>query len=177
MTVTANIPFFKLQVSIYCSRHCPLLMGNPSETIFLTFFGILSPQVPQRYQLMGYRPVSVWQAFSSYSPPTLARPLRTGAPVKMQHMSSNVCSSTFLPYALSLPPFFRMSCCPVMTETDLEQEWPPEHRRTRRRIPPLNTRRVTRTSTSAPSPGNNSDKTMTRGHDLSGEETVKRYDD
>lgn len=130
---------------------------------------------------MGYQPVSVWEAFSSYNPPTLARPLRTGAPVKMQHTASNICLSTVLPYAPLLPAFFRMSCCPVTTETDLQEERTQERlrtwwtrRRTRRRRPPLNTRRVTRTSTSAPSPGNNSNTTMTQGHDLSGEETVKR---
>ncbi|KAF7666584.1 hypothetical protein LDENG_00098890 [Lucifuga dentata] len=36
-------------------------------------------QVPQRYKLMGYQPVLTWEAFNSYIPPTLARPLRTGA--------------------------------------------------------------------------------------------------
>ncbi|XP_038573991.1 cilia- and flagella-associated protein 221 [Micropterus salmoides] len=49
VTVTAHIPFFKLEV-------------------------------PQHYKLMGYRPVSAWEAFNSYIPTTLARPLRTRAP-------------------------------------------------------------------------------------------------
>ncbi|CAG5932512.1 unnamed protein product [Menidia menidia] len=39
-------------------------------------------QVPQHYELVGYQPVSAWAAFSSYIPPTLARPLRSGAPDK-----------------------------------------------------------------------------------------------
>ncbi|KAG7502887.1 hypothetical protein JOB18_028203 [Solea senegalensis] len=35
-------------------------------------------QVPQRYKLMDYKPVSTWEAFTSYVPATLARPLRSG---------------------------------------------------------------------------------------------------
>lgn len=51
----------------------------------ILFFGIvLSLQVPQHYKLMGYQPVSAWDAFSSCIPATLARQLRTGAPVTMQ---------------------------------------------------------------------------------------------
>ncbi|XP_042261354.1 cilia- and flagella-associated protein 221 [Thunnus maccoyii] len=52
VTVTAHIPFFRLQV-------------------------------PQHYKLMGYRPVSAWEAFNSYIPTTLAKPLRTGAPSEL----------------------------------------------------------------------------------------------
>ncbi|KAJ3584553.1 hypothetical protein NHX12_015048 [Muraenolepis orangiensis] len=36
-------------------------------------------QVPQHFKVMGYRPPSAWEAFNSYVPPSLARPLRTGA--------------------------------------------------------------------------------------------------
>lgn len=51
----------------------------------ILFFGIvLSLQVPQHYKLMGYQPVSAWDAFSSCIPATLARQLRTGALVTMQ---------------------------------------------------------------------------------------------
>lgn len=35
---------------------------------------------------MGYRPVSAWDAFNSYVPATLARPLRTGAPVTLHFL-------------------------------------------------------------------------------------------
>ncbi|XP_077472063.1 cilia- and flagella-associated protein 221-like [Stigmatopora argus] len=35
-------------------------------------------QVPQYYKLMGYQPVSAWDAFNAFIPSTLARPLRTG---------------------------------------------------------------------------------------------------
>eukprot|EP00064_Thunnus_orientalis_P013408 superscaffoldBa00002176_g13447 len=52
VTVTAHIPFFRLQV-------------------------------PQHYKLMGYWPVSAWEAFNSYIPTTLAKPLRTGAPSEL----------------------------------------------------------------------------------------------
>ncbi|XP_077368569.1 cilia- and flagella-associated protein 221 isoform X2 [Festucalex cinctus] len=37
-------------------------------------------QVPQYYKLMGYQPVSAWEAFNAFVPTTLARPLRTGDP-------------------------------------------------------------------------------------------------
>ncbi|TKS66233.1 Cilia- and flagella-associated protein 221 [Collichthys lucidus] len=39
-----------------------------------------APPVPRHDKLMGYLPVSAWEAANSYIPPTLARPLRTGAP-------------------------------------------------------------------------------------------------
>ncbi|XP_077430625.1 cilia- and flagella-associated protein 221 isoform X2 [Vanacampus margaritifer] len=37
-------------------------------------------QVPQYYKLMGYQPVSAWEAFNAFIPTTLTRPLRTGYP-------------------------------------------------------------------------------------------------
>uniref|UniRef100_A0A3P9I772 Uncharacterized protein n=1 Tax=Oryzias latipes TaxID=8090 RepID=A0A3P9I772_ORYLA len=45
----------------------------------------MSVQVPQHYKLMGYRPVSLWDAFHSYVPTTLARPLRSGSPTEAQN--------------------------------------------------------------------------------------------
>lgn len=41
-------------------------------------------QVPLHYKLMGYQAVSAWETFNSYIPTSLARPLRTGAPVTRQ---------------------------------------------------------------------------------------------
>ncbi|XP_008426443.1 cilia- and flagella-associated protein 221 [Poecilia reticulata] len=46
-------------------------------TAHIPFFNL---QVPQHYKLMCYRPASAWEAFSSYCPTTLARPLRAAAP-------------------------------------------------------------------------------------------------
>ncbi|KAM7375161.1 hypothetical protein PAMA_014307 [Pampus argenteus] len=59
VTVTAHIPFFRLQV-------------------------------PQHYKLMGYQPVSALEAFNSYMPTTLAKPLRTGAPNELVPQSPRV---------------------------------------------------------------------------------------
>uniref|UniRef100_A0A3P9LAG1 Cep192-like domain-containing protein n=1 Tax=Oryzias latipes TaxID=8090 RepID=A0A3P9LAG1_ORYLA len=42
-------------------------------------------QVPQHYKLMGYQPVSLWDAFHSYVPTTLARPLRSGSPTEARN--------------------------------------------------------------------------------------------
>ncbi|XP_075871878.1 cilia- and flagella-associated protein 221 isoform X2 [Nelusetta ayraudi] len=48
---------------------------EPVKVAVTTKVPILKLQVPQRYNLMGYQPVLVWDAFNSYIPPTLARPL------------------------------------------------------------------------------------------------------
>ncbi|AWO95594.1 putative primary ciliary dyskinesia protein 1 [Scophthalmus maximus] len=53
----------------------------PGDVTVTTRIPLFKLQVPQHYKLMGYRPVSTWEAFNSYIPTTLARPLRTGAPV------------------------------------------------------------------------------------------------
>ncbi|KAM8903558.1 cilia- and flagella-associated protein 221 isoform 2-T3 [Spinachia spinachia] len=54
----------------------PVEPVDVNVTTCIPFFKL---QVPQHYKLMGYRPVSAWEAFNSYTPTTLARPLRTGA--------------------------------------------------------------------------------------------------
>ncbi|KAL6115391.1 cfap221 [Pungitius sinensis] len=53
---------------------------EPVDVTVTTCIPFFKLQVPQHYKLMGYRPVSVWEAFNSYTPATLARPLRTGPP-------------------------------------------------------------------------------------------------
>lgn len=50
---------------------------------------VLSLQVPQHYKLMGYQPVSVWDALHSYITPHLARPLQTAPPVTKLLMHHN----------------------------------------------------------------------------------------
>lgn len=61
-----------------------------TQVHLLVCFNVLSMlsavQVPQHYKLMRYRPVSAWEAFNNYTPTTLARPLRTGAPVNIQYL-------------------------------------------------------------------------------------------
>ncbi|XP_037552658.1 cilia- and flagella-associated protein 221 [Nematolebias whitei] len=44
----------------------------------------LKLEVPQRYKLMGYEPVSSLDAFENYIPATLARPLRSGPPEELE---------------------------------------------------------------------------------------------
>ncbi|TNN56071.1 Cilia- and flagella-associated protein 221 [Liparis tanakae] len=56
------------------------LPADPFDVTVTTRVPFFELQVPQHYKLMGYRPVSAWDAFTSYVPATLARPLRTGAP-------------------------------------------------------------------------------------------------
>ncbi|XP_053718299.1 cilia- and flagella-associated protein 221 isoform X2 [Synchiropus splendidus] len=43
-------------------------------TMHIPYFEL---QIPEHYRVMGYRPVTTWDAFSTYIPTTLARPLRT----------------------------------------------------------------------------------------------------
>ncbi|XP_063733661.1 cilia- and flagella-associated protein 221 isoform X2 [Eleginops maclovinus] len=52
---------------------------DPVDVTVTTHIPFFKLQVPQHYKLMGYQPVSAWEAFNSYIPTTLARPLRTGA--------------------------------------------------------------------------------------------------
>ncbi|XP_075951224.1 cilia- and flagella-associated protein 221 [Anarhichas minor] len=61
------------------SNLVPVLV-DPIDVTVTTRIPFFKLQVPQHYKLMGYRPVSAWDAFNSYMPTTLARPLRTGAP-------------------------------------------------------------------------------------------------
>ncbi|KAA8579571.1 hypothetical protein FQN60_006664 [Etheostoma spectabile] len=76
------------------------------DRVFPFTFPVLSneddPLVPQHYKLMGYRPVSVWEAFNSYTPATLARPLRTGALDKLEDVKAS-CLSFSAPEALLRP--------------------------------------------------------------------------
>ncbi|XP_042369202.1 cilia- and flagella-associated protein 221 isoform X2 [Plectropomus leopardus] len=53
---------------------------DPIDLTVTTHVPFFKLQVPQHYKLMGYQPVSAWEAFNSFIPPALARPLRTGAP-------------------------------------------------------------------------------------------------
>ncbi|XP_034054666.1 cilia- and flagella-associated protein 221 isoform X1 [Gymnodraco acuticeps] len=50
---------------------------DPIDVTVTTHVPFFKLQVPQHYKLMGYRPVSAWEAFNSYIPTSLARPLRT----------------------------------------------------------------------------------------------------
>ncbi|XP_072225663.1 cilia- and flagella-associated protein 221 [Leuresthes tenuis] len=81
---------FPSSFPIFCNEDDPLtlcdLVTVPVDAVNVTaaahvpFFKL---QVPRHYKLMGYHPVSAWEAFNSYIPTTLARPLRTGAPDKL----------------------------------------------------------------------------------------------
>ncbi|XP_068165730.1 cilia- and flagella-associated protein 221 [Antennarius striatus] len=72
---------------VFSDEDNPLVLGNftplpvdPIEVTVTTDVPLFKLQVPQQYKLKGYKPVSTWEAFSSYIPTTLARPLRTGSP-------------------------------------------------------------------------------------------------
>ncbi|KAM4710736.1 cilia- and flagella-associated protein 221 isoform 1-T2 [Anableps anableps] len=65
----------------------PTALGNlvalpvdPIDVSVTAHIPFLKLQVPQHYKLMGYQPVSAWEAFRSHIPTALARPLRAGAP-------------------------------------------------------------------------------------------------
>ncbi|XP_041834563.1 cilia- and flagella-associated protein 221 isoform X2 [Melanotaenia boesemani] len=72
---------------IFSNEDDPLALSNlmmvpvdPVDVTVTTHIPFFKLQVPQHYKLMGYQPVSAWEAFNSYIPTTLARPLRNGAP-------------------------------------------------------------------------------------------------
>ncbi|XP_051283316.1 cilia- and flagella-associated protein 221 [Dicentrarchus labrax] len=59
--------------------HLVTVPVDPIDVTVTTHIPFFKLQVPQHYKLMGYQPVSAWEAFDSYIPTALARPLRTGA--------------------------------------------------------------------------------------------------
>ncbi|XP_044044430.1 cilia- and flagella-associated protein 221 isoform X2 [Siniperca chuatsi] len=78
---------FPFAFPIFSDEDDPLAHSNlvpvpvdPIDVTVTTHIPFFKLQVPQHYKLMGYRPVSAWEAFNSYIPTTLARPLRSGAP-------------------------------------------------------------------------------------------------
>ncbi|XP_023251162.1 cilia- and flagella-associated protein 221 [Seriola lalandi dorsalis] len=78
---------FPFSFPIFPDEHDPLTHSNlvsvpvdPIDVTVTTHIPFFKLKVPQHYKLMGYEPVSTWEAFNSYIPTTLARPLRTGAP-------------------------------------------------------------------------------------------------
>ncbi|XP_056286795.1 cilia- and flagella-associated protein 221 isoform X2 [Pseudoliparis swirei] len=78
---------FPFAFPVFSSEDDPVAPGillplpvDPFDVTVTTRIPFFELQVPQHYKLMGYRPVSAWDAFNSYVPATLARPLRTGAP-------------------------------------------------------------------------------------------------
>lgn len=52
----------------------PVESTQVTVTTCVPFFKL---KVPQHYKLMGYQPVSTWDAYTSYIPATLSRPLRS----------------------------------------------------------------------------------------------------
>ncbi|XP_071320314.1 cilia- and flagella-associated protein 221 isoform X2 [Trachinotus anak] len=78
---------FPFSFPIFSDEDDPLAHSNlvtlpvdPIDVTVTTHVPFFKLQVPQHYKLMGYQPVSTWEAFNSYIPTALARPLRTGAP-------------------------------------------------------------------------------------------------
>ncbi|XP_002660420.3 cilia- and flagella-associated protein 221 [Danio rerio] len=57
-------------------RHVPAKTPEADMKLRTPLFTL---KVPQQYRLMGYQPLSAYEAAASYIPPELSRPLRTGA--------------------------------------------------------------------------------------------------
>ncbi|XP_026157413.1 cilia- and flagella-associated protein 221 isoform X2 [Mastacembelus armatus] len=83
----ASDKVFPFSFPIFSDEDNPLAASNlvtvpvdPIDVAVTTHIPFFKLQVPQHYKLMGYHPVSTWEAFNSYIPTTLARPLRTGTP-------------------------------------------------------------------------------------------------
>ncbi|CAB1416371.1 unnamed protein product [Pleuronectes platessa] len=96
---------FPFAFPTFCDEDDPLAHGNlvtlPAAAVDVpvtTRIPFFKLQVPQHYKLMGYRPVSSWEAFSSYTPPTLARPLRTAPPEEKEVEVIEVSEAAFLSF-------------------------------------------------------------------------------
>lgn len=97
------------------SGHCVLLAQRHIASLESSCFNtsevllhptiVLSLQVPQHYKLMGYQPVSVYDALHSYITPNLARPLQSAPPVTKQ-VTTNRSKSAKGPNDVYLNPLF-----------------------------------------------------------------------
>lgn len=65
-------PLCNIGLALYCQS---------GIRVFMTLHSCMSLQVPQHYKLMGYKPVSVYDALHNYISPELARPLIPAPPV------------------------------------------------------------------------------------------------
>nr|XP_046238673.1 cilia- and flagella-associated protein 221 isoform X2 [Scatophagus argus] len=72
-------PTFSAEVHPLAPGNLVTVAVDPIDVTVTTRMPFFKLQVPQHYKLMGYQPVSSWEAFRSYIPASLARPLRTGA--------------------------------------------------------------------------------------------------
>ncbi|KAM3585207.1 uncharacterized protein V6R79_010217 [Siganus canaliculatus] len=75
-----TFPAFCNEDDLLPSSNLMTLPVEPIDVTLTTHIPFFKLQVPQHFKLMGYQPVSAWEAFDSHVPSTLARPLRTGAP-------------------------------------------------------------------------------------------------
>ncbi|KAG8004627.1 hypothetical protein GBF38_008963 [Nibea albiflora] len=71
---------FPFAFPVSCDQDAPPASCDAVTVTVTTRIPSFKLQVPQHDKLMGYLPVSAWEAANSCIPPTLARPLRTGAP-------------------------------------------------------------------------------------------------
>lgn len=79
---------------------------RPCWCYVVTMLSVDIMQVPLHYKLMSYQAVSAWEAFNSYIPMTLARPLRTGVPVTKHH------TRLFIIYQLCICPLICLKISP-----------------------------------------------------------------
>ncbi|XP_026219419.1 cilia- and flagella-associated protein 221 [Anabas testudineus] len=73
-----SFPVFADEDDSLAQRSLVTMPVDPIDVTVTTHIPFFKLQVPQHYKLMGYHPVSTWEAFNSYIPSTIARPLRTG---------------------------------------------------------------------------------------------------
>uniref|UniRef100_UPI0037E83F04 cilia- and flagella-associated protein 221 n=1 Tax=Semicossyphus pulcher TaxID=241346 RepID=UPI0037E83F04 len=78
-------PIFQEEDDLLAHSSLDTLPVDSTDVTVTTCIPFFSLQAPQHYKLMDYRPLSAWEAFNSYSPTTLARPLRTAAPDHLVH--------------------------------------------------------------------------------------------
>ncbi|KAM9334117.1 cilia- and flagella-associated protein 221 [Symphorus nematophorus] len=74
-----TFPVFSAEDDLLAPSNLETVPVDPIDVTVTTHIPFFKLQVPQHDKLMGYLPVSAWEAFCSYIPTTLARPLRTGA--------------------------------------------------------------------------------------------------
>uniref|UniRef100_A0A3P8T2G8 Cilia and flagella associated protein 221 n=1 Tax=Amphiprion percula TaxID=161767 RepID=A0A3P8T2G8_AMPPE len=73
----SSFPIFTNEEDPLAHINLVAMPADPIDVTVTTHVPFFKLQVPQHYKLMGYKLVSTWEAFNSYIPNTLARPLRT----------------------------------------------------------------------------------------------------
>ncbi|KAM6893485.1 LOW QUALITY PROTEIN: cilia- and flagella-associated protein 221-like [Xenentodon cancila] len=98
----SSFPIFSNEEDLLAPSNLVAVAVDPIDVAVTTHIPFFKLQVPQHYKLMGYQPVSAWDAFNSSIPASLARPLRFEAPVTKLHQKHSHNRSIVTSYIYNL---------------------------------------------------------------------------